>query len=422
MLISSAYDILDGVLVGTFLGETAFAAINLAMPFVIVAFAIGDLVGSGSSVPIAIHLGKGNAKRANEIFTGSCLMNIVSGAAMGAGFFLAAPHIMAAMGATGELADTATVFLRVYALFLPLTTNLYAVDNFLRISGQIRRSFLVNVFMAVVGAALEIALLGFAGFGIWAAALAYCLAMTISVILAFLPFVRGQLTLKLVRPHIDAEMVGEVVRCGMPVFLENVAGRVFSIVMNIVLLRMGGEQAVSIFGLLFFSAGIVMPLIYGAIDSVQPAVGYNWGAGLLGRVRSLELLCFASSAVLSLLFLVWVQLFPETVTLLFLPDSTPDFVALASHALRLFSLAFIVRWVSTATQGFMVAVGQTRLASFVSVVMAFAAPMVALIVLMPMGLDGLWLTMPLAAAITAVACAYTLIRFVRTVHERAARA
>ena len=42
MLASALYQTLDGVFVGQFLGETAFAALNLAMPFVIINFALAE--------------------------------------------------------------------------------------------------------------------------------------------------------------------------------------------------------------------------------------------------------------------------------------------------------------------------------------------------------------------------------------------
>ena len=38
MLASALYQTIDGVFVGHFLGQTAFAAVNLAMPFVIINF------------------------------------------------------------------------------------------------------------------------------------------------------------------------------------------------------------------------------------------------------------------------------------------------------------------------------------------------------------------------------------------------
>ena len=53
MLASALYQLLDGAFVGRLLGETAFAALNLAMPFVIINFSIADLIGVGSSVLIS---------------------------------------------------------------------------------------------------------------------------------------------------------------------------------------------------------------------------------------------------------------------------------------------------------------------------------------------------------------------------------
>ena len=74
MLASSIYQLVDGMLVGQLLGNTAFAALNLAMPFVIINFALADLIGVGSSVPISIRLGEKNEKEASNLFTCACLM------------------------------------------------------------------------------------------------------------------------------------------------------------------------------------------------------------------------------------------------------------------------------------------------------------------------------------------------------------
>ena len=66
MLASSLYQTIDGVFVGQFLGATAFAAINLAMPFVIINFALADLIGVGSAVPISVCLGKKQGERGQQ--------------------------------------------------------------------------------------------------------------------------------------------------------------------------------------------------------------------------------------------------------------------------------------------------------------------------------------------------------------------
>lgn len=63
MLASSLYQLLDGMFVGQLLGGEAFAALNLAMPLVIINFAISDLIGVGSAVPISVRLGEKSRRR-----------------------------------------------------------------------------------------------------------------------------------------------------------------------------------------------------------------------------------------------------------------------------------------------------------------------------------------------------------------------
>lgn len=78
MLASALYQTIDGIFVGQFLGSTAFAAVNLAMPFVIINFSLADLIGVGASVPISINLGRKNEEEAHNIFTCACIMISVS--------------------------------------------------------------------------------------------------------------------------------------------------------------------------------------------------------------------------------------------------------------------------------------------------------------------------------------------------------
>ena len=106
MLASALYQTLEGVFVGQFLGDTAFAALNLAMPFVIINFALADLIGVGSSVPIAVDLGKGLKREADNIFTCACVLIFASGAATGALIYALAPAIMELMGAEGDFAPS----------------------------------------------------------------------------------------------------------------------------------------------------------------------------------------------------------------------------------------------------------------------------------------------------------------------------
>ena len=410
MFASALYYTLDGIFVGHFLGETAFAALNLTMPFVIINFSLADLIGVGSAIPISISLGKEQKKEADNLFTCACLMIVAAGALIGAVMFAAAPRLIRLMGAEGNFAELAVQYLRVYALCSPVTTIIFAVDNYLRICGYIRGSLFVNLLMSVLSAVLEFLFLGVFRWGIWAAALATCSGMFICTVIAFVPFFREKAVLRFCRPHFTVSLVRQIITCGTPNFLNNIAGRITSILMNVILVRFGGEMAVSVYGILMFAEGLIQPLLYGMCDSLQPAVGYNWGAQKFSRVRAIEKCCFTASGILSLLSVVLMALFPEQLTRLFISGAGPDVTAMSVTAIRLFSLTYITRWFSFATQSYMLAIEKPLPASLISVSTALIFPVILIIALWPFGLTGIWLNFAGTSALAAVMSAVILTR------------
>ena len=391
MLASALYQTIDGIFVGQFLGSTAFAAVNLAMPFVIINFSLADLIGVGASVPISINLGRKNEKEAHNIFTCACIMIFLAGILIGALLYAAAPLLIRLMGAEGEFALLAVDYIRVYAICSPLTTIVFAMDNFLRICGFIRGSMFLNIFMSLLGGVLEFLFLGVLGFGVWGAALATCSGMMACALLALTPFICGKALLRFVRPRFHARMVKQIISCGSPNFLNNIAGRITSIILNAILVRVGGELAVSVYGVLMYTEGFIQPLLYGMCDSLQPAVGYNLGAGKFRRVRAIEKCCFSASAVVSLLSVALMFLMPETISLLFMPDADIEALSMTAGALRLFALTYVTRWFSFATQSFMLAIEKPKEASMISVSTALIFPVILIILLWPLGLTGIWL-------------------------------
>ena len=170
MLAASLYGLLDGMFVGRILGEASFAALNLAFPFVVFNFSLADLIGVGSAVPISIQLGQKRQEEANNIFTCACLMIVLTGTLIGGVLYAAAPALIGCMGAEG-LAQLAVEYMRVYALCSPVTTIVFAMDNYLRICGKIRMSMNLNILMSALSAGLEFLFLGVFHWGIWGAAL-----------------------------------------------------------------------------------------------------------------------------------------------------------------------------------------------------------------------------------------------------------
>lgn len=418
MLASSLYGLLDGVFVGRILGETCFAAINLAFPFVVINFSLADLIGVGSAVPISIALGKKDNAQANNIFTCACLMIVGTGFAIGAVLYISAPALLSLLGAEGELAALAVQYMRVYAVCSPVTTIIFAMDNYLRICGQIKPSMWLNIFMSVLTAVLEFTFLYVFRWGIWGAALATCLGMLVCALIAFYPFARGKLLLRLCRPHFTVPMVRQILACGVPNFLNNIAGRITSIVMNMALIRLGGESAVSVYGVLMYAGEIVQPMLYGVCDSLQPAVGYNWGAQKYNRVKAIEKCCFVAGAVISISLSLCALVFPAQIVGLFIGSEDTALIEMGAFAMRLFCLTYLTRWFSFATQSYMTAVEKPLPASVISVSTALVFPVLLLAVLWPLGLTGIWLNSTLSAVLAAALAAVILIRFRREMRQK----
>ena len=149
MFAMSVYTIIEGIFIGQILGEGAFAAVNIAFPLVMINFSIADLVGVGASVPISIALGRKDYKTANNVFSCSIVMIFVASVVMGCIMFFAAEPLSRMMGADDALLETSVRYLRTYALCSPLTTIFFAMDNYLRISGYVKTSMLINILCNV---------------------------------------------------------------------------------------------------------------------------------------------------------------------------------------------------------------------------------------------------------------------------------
>ena len=69
MIFTSIYSVVDGLFVSNFVGKSAFAAVNLAMPFLMAFSALGFMMGTGGSAIVAKTLGEGKKEKANEYFS-----------------------------------------------------------------------------------------------------------------------------------------------------------------------------------------------------------------------------------------------------------------------------------------------------------------------------------------------------------------
>lgn len=415
MLASSLYSVFDSVFVGKFLGTTSFAALGMAMPIIIVNFALADLVGVGSSIPISIFLGKGEEKEANNYFTCASLMIFLTGLISGLTMYFGSPIFMRLMGADGELLMLGVKYIRVYALFSFITPMMFAMDNFLRICGKIKTSMLLNILMSFGTVLLELLFIVVLRWGIEGAALGTCLALLVCVIIGMSMFLKGNLQLKFIKPHFHWRMLRQIYKNGLSTFLTNIAARIFSVAMNIMLMRYGGEGAVAVYGIAITVAGIIEQLLYGVIDSLQPAIGYNFGARQIDRVKSIEKYVLLTGAVISLTGGVILFAFPDVLSLPFLADLS--LLPLAEQVLRITSLTYLVKWISQAIQSFFMALEKPVPAMAISICGASVFPLALIPILLPLELTGLWLNYTVTAFLTTTLAVLLMIKYKNRIYS-----
>lgn len=411
MLAMSIYSVIEGIFIGQTLGEEAFAAVNIAFPVIMINFAISDLIAVGASVPISIALGRKDERTANHIFSASLVLIFLSAVVMGALMLIVAESAARLMGAEESVIAPAAAFIRTYAICSPMSTLFFAMDNYLRICGYVRYSMIINVLNSAMMLPLICLFLFVCRMDVVGTALAACIAMCICSILALIPFLKGKTLLRFTRPHFSFAMVREIVACGSPVFLNNIAGRVTSILLNLALVRLGtehfgiggGTTAVAGYAVLMYAADICQPLLYGMSDSLAPAIGFNFGAGSYGRVKKLLRCNIIGALVVSTLAVVFLFFGAPLVASMFVDGGeNPTLLSLATHALRLFCTAYLFRWFSLVAQHFLSAIERPALATALSVSIAFVAPVITLGALWPLGLDGIWLNLLGTSLLTLV--------------------
>ena len=426
MFAMSVYSVVEGIFIGQILGEGAFAAVNIAMPLVMINFSLADLIGVGASAPISIALGKGEHKTANNIFSCSVIMIFLVSLVMGSIMYFASVPLSRLMGADDVLLDTSVRYLRTAALCSPLASLFFAMDNYLRISGFVKTSMIINICSNLLTLGLLTFFLLGCNMDVVGSALATSVSFCVCALVAMIPFIRKKALLKFAKPKFSTSMIKQIAACGSPVFINNISGRVTSILMNISLMTLGanvlgeggGQTAVAVYAVLMYASDLCWPLLYGIADSLAPSLGYNWGAGSYSRVKSIVKCAYTGTALVGLISTSFLFFFPDMIASWFVKAEEARLLEISAHAIRLFCFAYLFRWIGVTTQSFLSAIEKPLQATLVSIGTAFVFPVLLLGALWGFGLDGIWFNFVGVNILTAAVSAILLLRLSREIRRR----
>lgn len=224
MLFTSIYGIVDGFFVSNYVGNTAFASLNLVMPYIMMIASVGFMFGSGGNALVSLHLGLGEKKKANEYFSLIVYTLIGIGVVLAAVSFFLASSISRLLGASEAMLPYGVLYLRInmIGIVFYMLQNLF--QNFLITAEKPRTGFAITLIAGCTNMLLDWILVGICGLGIAGAAWATVTSQIVGGIVPFTYFLVSKSSiLKLTGTRFEARVIAKTCGNGVSEFLSNVS-------------------------------------------------------------------------------------------------------------------------------------------------------------------------------------------------------
>ena len=181
--------VVDGIIIGRFLGPDSMAAYGLVTPIINLATAFSGILAAGAQVVCAQHLGAGKADRARRAFSMCMVITAVVAAVMLLVIFLFRENICVLLGARGNsahLLPLASDYLLGMMFAFPSVLLLFEFNSLMRLDGDPNRVIVAVVVMTVLDVAGDVlnALVikgGMLGMGL-ATTISYAVALVIMLL------------------------------------------------------------------------------------------------------------------------------------------------------------------------------------------------------------------------------------------------
>lgn len=405
MFISGTYQIVDGFFVGHFIGVDGLAAVNIGWSYITILLGFGFLVGVGIGSLYSIAKGEEDEEKARRILGQALFLQFVPGLLIGLILYFLAPWLVYVLGVENHSAEMAIIFIRTFAFASPFVIGSLAmpfivrnVGTPIRATGYIAAGVMVNILLSFL-------LISYFRIGVVGAALASIGGEIIAMTLGgyfILKRSGEQLSWSDFKP--DFKLVGAILLTGSSAFFTFIYIGFIMTLHHKVLVEYGGTVAVSAYTI----AGYLLTIYYFAVEGVangaQPLISRFYGEERVRSTRYITRLMVYVGLVIGIIITALLLIFPEFFTSWFTDD--PELKSVTAYALRLhLAVLFLDGLFVTATMFFQ-AIGEGQKALVISIGNLLLQVPFLFILPKYWGLDGVWLTMPIATVILAIPVAF----------------
>ncbi len=403
MLVMAMYNVVDRIFIGQWVGPDAIAGLAITFPLMSLTTAIGVLIGVGGSARVSIVLGSGRRDLAEQLLGNAFVLTIVNGIIYMAAFVYFMDPLLRLFGAS----DVTLPYARSYMLVLMpgcLLTNIaYSMNNFMRASGYPHRAMITMLIGAVVNIGLDPLFIKVFDWGIAGAAWATNIAMAVSALFVLSHFMRKDSTIRFRRGtyRLKWSTVIGIISIGAAPAVVNAASCVVNALVNNSLLECGSDRDIGAAGIMVTYTSLLVTIVLGMCQGMQPVVGYNYGAGLLHRLKRAFFLTVAAATVVTGVGGFYGLFFPSQIARVFTTDAS--LIASTDRALSLCLLIFPLVGFQVVATSFFQSIGKATKSIIVGLLrqVIFLIP---LLIFLPriLDLDGVWLAFPMSDAVATI--------------------
>lgn len=391
MIFTSIYGVVDGLFVSNFVGKVPFAAINLIYPFVMILGGVGFMIGTGGSAWVAKTLGEGDAENACRYFTMMIKLTTILGIVLSViGIALLRP-ISCLLGATKAMVDDCVMYGRIVLGFNTAFMLQNVFQTFLTTAEKPKLGLAATVAAGITNMTLDALFIAVFKWGVAGAALATGISQCVGGILPLIYFLRpnGSL-LRLVKTKMEGSVLVKACVNGSSELMSNIAASLVSVLYNLQLLRLEGENGVAAYGTLMYIQFIFIAVFIGYTIGTAPVISYHYGAQNHDELKSLLRKSLILMGAAGVIMMILANVLAGPLASIFVGYDAKLF-EMTKHAFRLFSFSFLLAGINIFASAFFTALNNGGISAAISFLRTLVFQVLSVLILpIFFQLDGIW--------------------------------
>lgn len=391
MIFTSIYGVVDGLFVSNFAGKTAFASINLVMPFVMILGGIGFMIGTGGTALVSKVLGEGKKEKANKIFTMMIIFTLLLGALLSVIGVFSMPWVADFLGATEEMMADCILYGRIVTGFTVAFMLQNVFQSFLIAAEKPKLGLLATVLAGVTNMALDAIFIIVFKWGVAGAAIATGLSQCVGGIFPLIYFSRDNSSLlRLTKTKLEIKPILNACGNGSSELMSNISSSVVSMIYNFQLMKYVGEDGVSAYGVLMYVQFIFVAIYIGYAIGCAPITGYHFGAQNHGELKNMLRKSAFLSAISGIVLTILAIVLSSPLAKLFV-GYDEELYELTRHAFSLFAYSFLLAGFNIFTSSFFTALNNGAVSAAISFMRTLIFQTSSVLILpIFLGVDGIW--------------------------------